>query len=307
MANKGKKLKVFLTGGTGFVGKEVMRQLVAAGHVARVLVREGSVNKLAVLENVEVHPGDVTDAASLAGALAGCDAVIHLVGIIREFPGRGITFKKLHVEATGNMLAAAAEQGVTRFLHMSSNGTRAKSTTDYHRTKWQAEELVRGSNLEWTILRPSLIFGPGSEFVGMLADMIGKLPVVPVLGDGKCRMQPVAVEQVAASFVKALGKSETIGATYQLGGGESYSYDEILDLTAGAMGKGKVTKIHQPLFMIKPMVRLLQGFEKFPITEDQLIMLIEGNVCDPGEWAKAFGLKPLSYAAGIARCFRSKS
>ncbi len=307
MANKGKKVKVFVTGGTGFVGKEVMRQLVAAGHVPRALVREDSVNKLAVLENAEVHPGDVTDAASLAGALAGCDAVIHLVGIIREFPGRGVTFEKLHVEATRNMLAAAAEQGVTRFLHMSANGTRVQGTTGYHRTKWQAEELVRGSNLEWTILRPSLIFGPGSEFVRMLADMIRKLPVVPVLGDGKYRMQPVAVEQVAASFVKALGKSETIGATYQLGGGESYSYDEILDLTARAMGKGQVTKIHQPLFMIKPMVRLLQGFEQFPITEDQLKMLIEGNVCDPGEWAKAFGLTPLSYAAGIAGCFRPQS
>jgi NADH dehydrogenase len=298
-------MKVFVTGASGFVGKEVMQQLVAAGHVVRALVRAGSADKLAVLENVEVHPGDVTDTASLSGALAGCDAAIHLVGIIREFPGRGITFKKLHVEATGNMLAAAAEQGVSRFLHMSSNGTRVNGTTGYHRTKWQAEELVRGSNLKWTIFRPSLIFGPGSEFVRMLADLIRKLPVVPVLGDGKYRMQPVAVEQVAESFVKALDKRETIGATYQLGGGESYSYDEILDLTAGAMGKEQVTKIHQPLFMIKPMVRLLQGFEQFPITEDQLQMLIEGNVCDPGEWARTFGLKPLSYASGIAGYFRS--
>lgn len=296
-------MKVFVTGGTGFVGSEVLRQLVAAGHGVRVLVREGSADKLAVVEKIEVHSGDVTDAASLAGGLAGCDAVIHLVGIIREFPGRGITFKKLHVEATENVLQAAAEQGVPRYLHMSSNGTRAKGTTAYHRTKWQGEELVRGSALDWTILRPSLIFGKGSEFVSMLAELIGRLPVVPVIGDGQYRMQPVAVEQVAATFVKALTMPQTLGATYLLGGGASYSYDEILDLTAQAMGREKVAKVHQPLFMIKPMIKLLQGFEKFPITEDQLQMLVEGNVCDTGEWVKTFGLQPLSYADGIAGCF----
>lgn len=307
MGHKVKKRKVFVTGGTGFVGREVMRQLVAAGHVARALVREGSVNKLAVLENVEVHPGDVTDVDSLAGALAGCDAVIHLVGIIRAFPGRGITFQKLHVEATGNMLTAAAEQGVKRFLHMSSNGTRPDGITEYHRSKWQAEELVRASTLDWTIFRPSLIFGREGEFVKILAELLRRTPVVPVLGNGKYRMQPVAVEQVAASFVQALDMPETIGASYELGGGESYSYDEILDLTAKALGKGAVAKIHQPLCMIKPMVRMLEGFKRFPITEDQLKMLLEGNVCDPGQWARAFKLTPLSYADGIGDCFRTKS
>lgn len=295
-------MKVFLTGGTGFVGKEIMRQLVATGHTVRALIREGSEGKLALLENVEVRPGDVTDAASLVDALAGCDAVLHLVGIIREFPGRGVTFKKIHVDGVENLVSAAAEQGVQRFLHMSSNGTREYGSTDYHRTKWQGEERVRDSQLDWTIFRPSLIFGPGSEFVNILATLIRRMPVVPVIGDGKYRMQPVAVEQVAESFVKALELKETIGSTYQLGGGKSYSYDEIIDLTALAMGKEKAIKIHQPLFMIKPMVKMMQGFEQFPITDDQLKMLVEGNVCDPGEWAKAFALEPRSYAEGIRDC-----
>ena len=300
-------MNVFLTGGTGFVGSEVLRQLVAAGHNVRVLVRESSEGKLAVVENVEVHHGDVTDASSLVGALDGCDAVIHLIGIIREFPGRGITFKRMHVEASKKVLEAAEEQGVKRYLHMSSNGVRERSNTGYHRTKWQAEELVRNTGLDWTIFRPSLVFGPGSEFVNMLAELIRRVPVVPVIGDGQYRMQPVALEQIAASFVKALEMSETIGATYQLGGGASYSYDEILDLTALAMGKGKPTKIHQPLFMIKPMVKMLQGFEQFPITDDQLKMLIEGNVCDSAEWAKTFSLVPLGYAEGIGDCFLENS
>ncbi len=300
-------MKVFLTGGTGFMGSEVLRQLVVAGHSVRALIREGSEDKLMSAGNVEVYPGDVTDSSSLVGALDGCDAVIHLVGIIREFPGRGVTFKKIHVEGTGNMLEAAEEQGVQRFLHMSANGTREQGIAAYHRTKWQAEKLVCNSTLDWTIFRPSVIFGPGSEFVDMLAELIRRIPVVPVIGDGQYRMQPVTVEQVAASFINALEMPETIGEIYHLGGGESYSYDEILDLTAQAMGRKRVAKLHQPLFVIKPMIRLMQGSEHFPITSDQLTMLIEGNVCDIGDWVQAFGLEPVSYAEGVAGCFQNES
>ncbi|MHB8708017.1 MAG: complex I NDUFA9 subunit family protein [Desulfuromonadales bacterium] len=296
-------MKVFLTGATGFVGNEVLRQLVAAGHGVRALVRPGSEKKLAVLDNVEVHHGDATDPATLTGALAGCDAVIHLVGIIREFPDRGVTFERLHVEATGNVLAAAQEQGVRRYLHMSSNGTGPAGTTGYHRTKWQAEGAVRGSGLDWTIFRPSLIFGPGGEFVTMLADLIRKTPVVPVIGDGKYRMQPVAVAQVAESFVRALSMPETVGQTYHLGGGVSYSYDEILELTGKALGHEHINKAHQPLFMVKPMVKLMEHSEHFPITSEQVEMLLQGNVCDTTAWTTTFGIEPVSYAQGIGDCF----
>ena len=211
-------MKVFLTGGTGFVGREVLRQLLAAGHSVRALVRAGSEDKLAATAEVEVHPGDIADAASLVGALQGCDAVIHLVGIIREFPRKGITFKKMHVKGSANIVEAAEEQGVRRYLHMGSNGTRAGSNTGYHRTKWQAEEMVRASRLDWTIFRPSLIFASGSEFIHMLSEVIRRLPVVPVIGDGKYRMQPVALEEVASSFVQALQMPETIGKIFHQGG-----------------------------------------------------------------------------------------
>ena len=296
-------MKVFVTGGTGFVGSEVLRQLVAAGYEVRVLLRRGSEGKLAVREGVEICCGDATEKATLVEALAGCDAVIHLVGIIREFPGQGITFERLHVEATGNVLAAAQAQGVRRYLHMSANGTGPAGASNYHRSKWQGECAVRNSGLDWTIFRPSLIFGKGGEFVTMLADLIRKLPVVPVLGDGQYRMQPVAVAQVAESFVRALALPETIGETYHLGGGESYSYDEILDLTGKAIGRDAVSKFHQPLFMVKPMVRLLGHADSFPITSDQLEMLLAGNVCDVTAWSAAFGINPISYAQGIADCF----
>jgi NADH dehydrogenase len=292
-------MKIFLTGGTGFVGSELLRQLVAAGHAVRCLVRAGSAGKLAVREGVEVRDGDVTEPETLAGALEGCDAVIHLVGIIREFPGKGITFKRMHFEATRNVIEAAEAQGVKRYLQMSANGTRENATTTYHKTKWQAEEAVRASSLEWTIFRPSLIFGPGDAFVNMLADMMRKLPVLPVIGDGRYRMSPVAVEDVAASFVKALALPGTVGKTFHCCGPQSYSYDEVLDLIGAALGKQHVPKLHHPVFLMKPAVALLESFPAFPITSSQMTMLLEGNECDPKEWAAAFGITPKPFPEGI--------
>ena len=294
-------MRVFLTGGTGFVGSEVLRQLVAAGHTVRCLVRAGSEGKLAVREGVEVHRGDVTEPDSLEGALDGCEAVVHLVGIIREFPGKRITFKRMHFEATRNMVEAAEAQGVKRYLQMSANGTRENAATPYHQTKWQAEEAVRASSLDWTIFRPSLIFGPADAFVNMLADMMRKLPVLPVIGDGRYRMSPVAVEDVAASFVKALSLPETVGKTFHCCGPQSYSYDEVLDLIGSALGKQHVPKLHHPVFLMKPVVTLLENFPAFPVTSSQMTMLLEGNECDPREWAAAFGIAPQLFPEGIRR------
>ncbi len=292
-------MRIFLTGGTGFVGSEILRQLTDAGHLVRLLVRPGSEGALAIRQGVEIRRGDVTDPASLDGALSGCQAVIHLVGIIRENPAREITFQRLHVDGTRHMLAAAEAQGVRRFLHMSANGTRANAETPYHRTKWQAEEAVRASTLEWTIFRPSLIFGPGSEFVRMLADMVKLLPVVPVIGDGKYRMSPVAVEDVAAGFVRALTAPAAVGQLFHCCGPTDYTYDEILDLVGAALGRGRVTKLHQPVFLVRPVIALLDQLPRFPITRTQLTMLLEGNVCDPRPWAEALGLTLQSFADGV--------
>lgn len=294
-------MKVFLTGGTGFVGSELLRQLVAAGHTVRCLVRAGSEGKRSLLEGVEVRHGDVTEPETLAGALEECDAVIHLVGIIREFPGKGITFKRMHFEATRNMVEVTEAQGVKRYLQMSANGTRQNADCPYHKTKWQAEEAVRASSLDWTIFRPSLIFGPGDAFVNMLADMMRKLPFMPVIGDGRYRMSPVAVEDVAASFVKALALPETVGQIFHCCGPQSYSYDELLDLIGSALGKRHVPKLHHPVFLMKTAATLFESLPAFPITSSQMTMLLEGNECDPKEWAAAFGITPAPFSEGIRR------
>lgn len=295
-------MNVFVTGGTGFVGNEVIRHLLAAGHSVHCLVRIGSENKLPHKKDVTIHFGDTDDFESLKKGMADCDVVIHLVGIIREFPGKGITFEKLHTEATKAVMLATVANGIKRYLHMSANGTRANAETGYHQTKWQAEEEVRASNLNWTIFRPSLIYGQNGEFIEMMSNLIRKLPVVPVIGDGQYRMQPVAVKQVALSFVKAINRPETIGKTFHLGGKSSYSYDEIIDIFGKALGKKSISKLHHPLMLMKPAVKLLQSIPQFPLATDQLTMLLEGNVCDPAEWAKAFDIEPEDFAEGLKEC-----
>lgn len=296
-------MRVFLTGGTGFVGREISRQLIAAGHQVRALVRNGSEQKLALPEQIDVYHGDLTATGNLSEALRDCDAVVHLIGIIREFPSKGITFQRLHIEAVRTMIAATEAAGIKRFVHMSANGVRPNAQAFYHQSKWEAEELLRASSLDWTILRPSIIFGPDGEFVTMLADLIRKMPVIPVIGKGNYRMQPVAITEVAASFVRALTLPATIGHTYQVGGRENYTYEEILDLTGAAIGHSPVRKLRHPVFMMKPVIKLLEGASSFPITNDQLTMMLEGNVCDPTDWAAAFDITPTSFAEGIHDCF----
>jgi nucleoside-diphosphate-sugar epimerase len=297
-------MKVFVTGATGFVGHEVLRQLLAAGHSVRALVRPGSEKKLLQEDQVKIQHGDVCEPETLDGALDDCEAIIHLVGIIREFPGKEITFQKLHVEATRNLLAAAESQGVKRYLQMSANGTREDATTPYHQTKWQAEQAVCASALDWTIFRPSLIYGAGGEFVTMISDLIKKFPAVPVIGDGQYRMSPVAVEDVAAGFVRALQTPASIGQVYHCCGPQSCSYDELLEAFGQAMGKDHVRKIHQPLALMKPAIALMESVPAFPITSGQLTMLLEGNVCDPEKWSADLGLTPTPLVEGLRRIFR---
>ncbi len=251
-------MKVLVTGATGFVGREVLRQLHAAGHQTRILVRDTKTAADRVPQPnsvVEFHRGDVTDVRSLADSARGCDAVMHLVGIISEF-GR-VTYERLHVEATRNLVEAARAQGVTRFIHMSALGTRPGAVSRYHQTKWAAEEIVRQSGLAFTIFRPSLIYGPEDHFVNQFEQMSRWLPFLPVLGSGSSRMQPVAVEIVARCLVQALTRPETAGQTCELCGPERLTFVQILDAILQACDRHRV-KLRIPLSLARLQAAVLE-------------------------------------------------
>jgi NADH dehydrogenase len=293
--------RVFVTGGTGFVGKAVVRALLAHGFLVRCLVRPGSESDLKGFESIDRVPGDVMNADGLAPSMEGCSAVVHLVGIIRERRARGVTFERLHTEATRNMLAVARAAGIKRYAHMSALGTRPGARARYHRTKWEAEEAVRASNLDWTIFRPSIIFGRGDAFVSTLARAVQRLPVMPVLGDGRYRLQPVPVEQVAEGFARALRAPRSVGQTYEVAGPTPYAFVDLLDEIGRAVGRPRVRKMHVPLAPVRGLTRALDWLPFYPLSSDQLVMLEEESVTDPSRFFAELGLEPQPLPVGLRR------
>src|SRR6266446_5069558 len=177
--------RVFVTGATGFVGRAVVQALRGEGYVVRCLVRRGSEPDLRGVGAIERVEGDVLAPQLLDEGMAGCGAVIHLVGIIREHIATNTTFYRVHVQGTVNVVAAAAAAGVRRYVHMSALGARDGARSRYHQTKWAAEEAVRACALPWTIFRPSVIYGRGDGFVSPLVRLVRRLPVVPLVGSGR--------------------------------------------------------------------------------------------------------------------------
>lgn len=292
--------RIFVTGSTGFIGKRVVRALLARGFLVRCLVRPGSENDLKGFESIDRVPGDVLRPDGLAPSMEGCAAVVHLVGIIRERRSRGVTFERLHTQATRNMLALARTAGVKRYVQMSALGTRADARSRYHRTKWAAEEAVRASPVPWTIFRPSIIYGRGDGFVTMLGRMIERLPVVPVIGTGRQRLQPVPVAHVAQGFVRALTLDASVKHTYEVGGPEPLTMVDLVDRVAAAMGRRRPLKAHAPLGLVRAVTRVLYRFPDYPLTPDQLLMLEEENTCEPGPFYETFGLAPVALDTGLA-------
>ncbi|MFM8357516.1 MAG: complex I NDUFA9 subunit family protein, partial [Verrucomicrobiota bacterium] len=285
-------------GGSGFVGREIVRQLLADGHAVRVLAR----GTRAAVPGVETCRGSVLDPATLPFALAGCDAVIHLVGIISEVGDQ--TYDRVHAEGTGHLLRAARAAGVARFIHMSALGTRPQAASRYHRSKWEAEEQVRASGLAWVIHRPSLVYGPGDGFVNLFAGLSRWSPVVPVIGHGRTLFQPVAVGDVARAFVASLARETATGRTFDLCGPERLSFDQLVAEILAAAGRRRWT-LHLPFALAHLQATALEWVvggllrRPPPLNRDQVRMLREDNVGDPGPMERELGVRPIAFREGI--------
>ncbi|MBK1649313.1 SDR family oxidoreductase [Rhabdochromatium marinum] len=281
-------MQISVIGGTGFVGQAVVERLLADGHHLRLLVRPGSTAKAPQDPRCTLVEGQLEDPASLNNCIKGTEAVIYLVGLLRENRAAGITFELLQLQGVERSIAAAQACGVPRFLLMSANGIDA-GTTPYQRTKLQAEAALKASGLTWSIFRPSVIFGDPKgrmEFCSQLkAELIDSPIPAPLFYQGllptqagQFQLGPVRVEDVAAAFATALTRDDSQGQTYALCGPEAVSWKEILTTIAAASGQKK-TMLPAPVLFIAPVAALLERFQWFPVTRDQLSMLVAGNCC----------------------------
>lgn len=270
--------KIFLTGATGFIGSEILKLLLQRDYEVTILARDE--NKIKTRHsNLKIIKGDILKPETYYGEMKGVDGVIHLVGIIREYPKRGITFENMHHRATVNIVDGAVNSGIKRFVHMSANGTREDAVSDYHKTKYLAEEYVKKSGLTYTILRPSVVYGPGDMFINMLNNFMKLTPVFSYFGDGGYKMQPVSVYEVAELFVNSIENSKSFNKIYPVCGKKVLTYKEILKIIMAVTGRNRIL-FPIPELVIKTFVNLFGKTTWFPITTDQFIMLTEGNVCN---------------------------
>jgi uncharacterized protein YbjT (DUF2867 family) len=297
-------VNVSLIGGTGFVGSHLAAHLTSAGHRLRFLVRPSSRPRPALTAACESVAGDVGDSKAIAECVAGADAVVYLIGILREDPAHGVTFDELQLRGVERTISAARTAGVRRFLLMSANGVKPDGTP-YQRTKFLAEEAIKASGLDWTIFRPSVIFGDPRghmEFCTQLKrDIIDSPLPAPLFypgllptNAGAFELAPVAAWDVAAAFGHALTHPETIGQTYTLCGPRAHSWKDILKTIATACGKTKLM-LPAPAIAVQAVAAALDRFTWFPITRDQITMLMENNRCDDGNGFERLGLVPTPF------------
>jgi NADH dehydrogenase len=241
--------------------------------------------------------GSVISGDGLNEFVRGQEAVIHLVGIIREVGEN--TFDKVHRVGTNQILSAVTQEGISKYFHMSALGTRENAVSTYHRTKWESELTVHASSLNWTIFRPSIIFGPEDNFINMLAGVMKNSPVMPVIGGGKNLMQPVWVKDVASAYAAALEQEDVTGKTFELGGPETLNFKEILKLIAHVINKQRLFVPVAP-GIVQFAIGIAQSVGiQLPITKDQLQMLLENNIVGEGVPIEELGINPLSLEDGI--------
>jgi uncharacterized protein YbjT (DUF2867 family) len=286
-------VRVAITGGTGFVGSNTARAVIGAGHEV-VLVARGSV-RVVPREGLTVARADVIEGKGLPEAFAGCDAVVHLVAIIRE-KGRQ-TFDSVIRKGTENVLTAADTAGVGHLVYISAIGAGPDPRFPYHYSKWMAEQAVRGSGIPFTTLRPSLIFGPGDGFFTTLSGLVRhSIPVIPIAGDGGALFQPIAIDDVVSCIVRSLERGPAM-REIEIGGPEQLTYDEIIDIIHDAIGAGMRIKVHVPIPALMPVAAVMDKLlSNPPVTPAQLRMLALNNITRADAVLNAFGFAPTPFS-----------
>ena len=308
-------MKVAIIGGTGFVGSYITDELIKNDHTPRLLVREGSDYKVLQPDKCEIVQGNIDDNDAIKDTLKGCEAVIYLIALIREFPNKGLTNEKLQFRGSERVAKISEEMGIKRFLLMSALGANPDPYgSKYMQAKHLSEQAIKNTSLEWTILRPSSLFGDPRggdrpEFCMMLDKlMLNLIPYPKFLpfpapsfftgaspfNAGEYALSMVHVQDVASIFVKVLLDKDTINKTIEIGGLIEVSWNEIIKSIASVTGQ-KVFMLPAPFFVISTIAGILDKFEWFPAGKDQLKDLIKGSVCNSEELFKKYNIEPIPF------------
>lgn len=295
---------ILVTGATGFIGGHMMAHLRDSDQPVRALVRPGAPRDYLEKRGVEVVEGDVTEPLSLPAAVQDVESVIHLVGIIRERPG--VTFPLVVAEGTRNLVDAAAQAGVRRFVYVSAIGANPNGVAAYQRMKWAAETFVREatqqSDLEHVIIRPSVVYGPGDELVSMFSTQ-----AVPLPGGGHSRLQPLFVQDLVQVLAQATQLDAAADRTFEIGGPQVLTWRRFAQVINSVTGRNVP---HPPLPLplatagAAVMERLTGPLHRFgyepPLTRDQLAMMLEDNTCDNLPVLETFDVSLTPLVDGLA-------
>lgn len=285
------QLTVAVVGATGFVGGNVVRTLADEGHRVVAVSRKGT-RRREWPASVTTGAADVVSGAGLDDALAGADAVVHLVAIPRE--QGGLRFEEVNVGGTHKTVAAAERAGVRRFVHLSVLGVTDDRSLRYLSSKWRGEEAVRASGLDWTILRPSLLFGPGDGFFSLIRTTLKwwSPGIVAIPGKGDTTFQPLAVDDLARGVADIVGDARRSGEILEIGGPDHLTYNEIVDAVMRATRMRRV-KLGMPIPLISALTAVTDRvLPIFPVSHDQIQSLGRPNATEIDAFERAFGFAP---------------
>ena len=296
-------MKIAVAGGTGFLGRHIAAALVGAGHAVSVLTRNrAAVARVPGLTSVAPVLGNVTDPVSLQGVLDGCDAVVQAVQFPNhpvEVPRRGLTYDRYDRQGTEHLVAEARRAGVARVVYLSGAGADPTSDKGWYRAKGIAESTVRGSGLSWAILRPSWAYGPGDRALNRIATIARYSPVVPRLGAGTQRVQPVHADDVALAVTRIFERDEAWGRTFEIGG-EVMTMHEIIRTLLDVMGLKRIV-VPVPATLAKLATAPLVVLPNPPMTPYGVEFAIQDGLVDASLLERVLGVEPVSLREGLNR------
>jgi uncharacterized protein YbjT (DUF2867 family) len=300
---------ILVAGGTGFIGAAVVRRLVAQGEDVAIMTAHPTRSRRRIEElGARMVEGDVRDSASLERAVVGAQAVVQSLSFPNypmEKPRKGFTFSEFEANGTERLVTAAARAGVGRFVFSSGVGAAPDAPKHWFRAKWAGEEAIRGSGIPHTIIRPSWAYGPEDRALNRFVQFHRWLPFVPVVGDGRQRLQPVFIGDVADVFAKAV-RPEGPEGTFELGGPEVMTMNEVLRTMMDVRGKRKPL-VHVPPFLPKMAGFFLRVLPKPPLTPDAVDFLTADAVADTDRLVEAFGVKLTPLREGLSTYLAPRS